>query len=281
MALYYVKVNSDNLFPLFSWDATSFRNDLQLYLATDDLITVKEVFTNINLISIVNEKDEEVARFTEFNGYGSISYYGRNYSPLIDDFANELVITLTKINIVEQVQRLDEQVNHTIDPATLTLEELKAYKIKEFSKQGEQVIFSGTDVVLIDGSTKNFTYNLEDQSNLLNALFIIDKLDDLTITLPYHGHGEPCELYSALNILLIYFTLQFYSTHVQTYVNMLNSWVRDCKTREEVEAIQFNSELPQEYIDRINAIMGPTMELAEQLRRKYFPEGVGENIGNI
>ena len=274
MTQYYVKVNSNEPLPLFSWDALNFRGCFQLHLATDDLATIKEMFTDIETIIILNGDNKEVAHFTEFDGYSSITYVGRSYSPLINGFANELVVTLTKVNIIAQVQRLDEQINHTVDPATLSFEELKEYKIKQFSKQGEQAIFNGTDVALLNGSVKNFTYNLEDQSNLLNALFIIDQLDDLTITLPYHGHGEPCELYSALDILLVYFTLQFFSTRIQTRVNMLNSWVRDCETREEVEAIEFTSELPQEYVERMEAIIGPSMALAEQLRHKYFPENV-------
>lgn len=273
MAQYYALIGETS-FPLFSWDALNFRNAQQLHLATDDLAAVREAATNFDSIKIVDGENRLYSEFTEFDGYSTITYVGKSFSSLVNDYADELVITVTKTDLITQVQRLEEKVNPVVDPASMSLEELKEYKIQEFSKQGEQAIFSGTDVALLNGSVKNFTYNLEDQSNLLNALFIIDQLDDLTITLPYHGHGEPCELYSALDILLVYFTLQFFSTRIQTRVNMLNSWVRDCETREEVEAIEFTSELPQEYVERMEAIIGPSMALAEQLRRKYFPENV-------
>ena len=271
MAQYNVIINSTETFPLFSWDAVSFRSDPQLHLATDDLVQVRDILQDLQSVKIVDDQNNEMAYFTEYDGFSSILYLGRNYSGMLNGFANELVATLTKVDLVEQVQRLDEQVNPIIDIESMTLEEYKDYKIKQFSKMGESLIFHGTDVELINGVVKNFTYNLEDQSNLLNAIFTIQALDDLTITIPYHGHAEPCELYGALDILTIYMTLQVFSTTVQTLVNMRNNWVRSCETKEEAELITFDTPLPQEWQDRANAILGPALQLVEELKKKYFP----------
>ena len=271
MAQYNAIINSTETFPLFSWDAVSFRSNPQLHIATDNLTQVRDTLQDLESVKIVDDQENEVAYFTEYDGFSSISYLGRNYSGMLNGFANELVVTLTKIGLVEQVQRLDEQVNPIIDIESMSLEEYKNYKIKQFSKMGESLIFQGTDVELINGVVKNFTYNLEDQSNLLNAIFTIQALDDLTITIPYHGHAEPCELYSALDILTIYMTLQVFSTIVQTLVNMRNNWVRSCETKEEAELITFDTPLPQEWQDRANAILGPALQLVEELKKKYFP----------
>lgn len=270
MAQYYAIINSTNRIPLFIWDANSFRNNQELHLATDDLTYIKGVFESITKISIVDENDNEFAIFTEYDGFSSISYNGRNYSSQMNGFANELIVTLTKVDLVEQVQRLDEQVNKIVDIESMTLEEYKNWKINNFSEMGEQLIFAGTDVTLLNGVIKHFTYDLEDQSNLLNAIFIIQALGDLTISIPYHGHGEPCELYNARDILAVYFTLQFFSTRIQTEVNMKINWVRSCTTKEEAIAINFTDELPTEWAERAEAIMGPTMELAAQLQSQYF-----------
>ena len=233
MSQYYAIVNSTVRFPLFYWDSYLIKDSQQLRLATDNLIDVKTAFASLENLSIVDATDTEVASFNQYDGYSSINYMGVNYSDQVGGFTNELVITLTKMDLIATVERLDQQVNPVIDIAGMTLEEYKEWKIGEFSKRGEQVIFNGTEVELINGVRKDFTYNLEDQSNLLNALFIIQSLDDMTITLPYHGHAEPCELYSALDILTIYITLQTFSTITQTMVNMRNNWVRSCETKEE------------------------------------------------
>lgn len=270
MAQYYAIINSNDRIPLFVWDANSFRGTPQLRLATDDLVNIRNIFENLKTIQIVDETNTEVAFFTEYDGYTSISYLGRNFSSQLEGFANELVVFLQKTSLVEQVKRLDEQVNKVIDIEGMTLEEYKEWKINKFSEMGEQLIFAGTDVTLLNGVTKNFTYDLEDQSNLLNAIFIIQALGDLSISIPYHGHGEPCELYNARDVLAVYFTLQFFSTRIQTEVNMKINWIRSCATKEEAMAINFDDELPEEWAARAEAIMGPALELAAQLQAQYF-----------
>lgn len=270
MAQYYAIINSNERVPLFIWEANSFRSNSELHFATDDLVQIKNLIESIESIKIIDEQDNEVASFNEFDTFSSISYLGRNYSNQIGGFANELVANLTKVDLIEQVQRIDAKVNPIIDFESMTLEEYKEWKINKFSEMGEQLIFAGTDVTLLNGVVKNFTYDLEDQSNLLNAIFIIQALGDLSISIPYHSHGEPCELYNARDVLAVYFTLQFFSTRIQTEVNMKINWVRSCTTKEEAMAINFTDELPTEWAERAEAIMGPALELAAQLQAQYF-----------
>lgn len=272
MSQYFAIINSTDHVQLFTWDANSFRGNAELHLATDDLAYIRGLLEHITSISIVDENDNEAASFTEYDGFSSITYLGRNYSQQLNAFANELIVTLTKADLIEQVQRIDEKVNPVIDFEAMTLDEYKDWKINQLSSMGEQTIFTGTDVELTDGTVKNFTYDLEDQSNLLNAIFIIQALDDLTITIPYHGHGEPCELYNALDILAVYIALQVFSTTTQTLVNMKINWVRECETKEEVQAINYDTPLPQEWQDRANAILVPAMNIVNELKKKYFPE---------
>lgn len=272
MSQYYAIINSNDRVQLFSWDANSFRGNPELHFATDDLAYIRTTLESIELIQIVDEQDNESASFTEYDSFSSISYLGRNYSSQLNGFANELVVTLTKVDLVKQVQQLDEKVNPIIDFDSMSLDEYKQWKINQLSTMGEQTIFTGTDIELTDGTVKNFTYDLEDQSNLLNAMFIIQALDDLTITIPYHGHGEPCELYSALDILAVYIALQIFSTTIQTLVNMKINWVRECETKEEVQVIEFDTPLPEEWMNKANSILVPAMEIVNELKRKYFPE---------
>ena len=269
MAQYYAIINNEFRFPLFYWDAYNSEN---LFLATDDLSQVKEAFTHITQISIFNDNDIEVATFTQFDTYSSINYMGRNYSNQLDSFADELAVALTKADLIEQVKRIEDIVNPVIDFDSMSLDEYKEWKIDQLSDMGEATIFAGTDVELTDGTVKNFTYDLEDQSNLLNAIFIIQALDDLTITIPYHGHGEPCELYSALDVLATYISLQIFSTTVQTLTNMRINWVRSCATKDEVRAIEFDTPLPEDWQARADAVLIPAMAIVNELKKKYFPE---------
>ena len=271
MVKYFVVINdTDERIPLFKWSAFGFKTAPQLHLATNDLAHVTSVFVNIEKLTILDADNNIIAVFTEYDGYNSISYLGVNFSSQNNEFMDELVISLTQVDLINQVQRLDKQVNQVINTDTMDLEEFKNYKIGLISQAGEQIIFNGTDVTLLNGVVKRFTYNLEDQSNLLNAIFIIQTLGDLEIYLPYHSHGEPCELYNAKDILAIYFTLQFFSTRIQTEINMKLNWIRACDTKEEVEAITIDTPLPEVWAEHAEAIIGPTMELAKQVQETYF-----------
>ena len=274
---YYVIVNENEQIPIFSWSPIDFNAVEELQLATDDLVYVKTVFKNIDNLKIVTDQGDIVAEYTQYNTFQNISYNGVLWSAALNGFNDQLTVKLQKTNLTEEVDRINKKVNNIVDVDSMTTEEYREYLLQTFSDKGQQVIFNGTNVTLTDGSTKLFTYNLEDQSNLLNALFTIQALGDLTIVLPYHSHTEPCSLYSARNILLVYFTLQFFSTRVQTRVNMLCAWIRTIQTKEELLEITFESDLPQEYMDMVNEIMEPTYELAETLMHKYFPdlEGAG------
>lgn len=270
---YYVIVNENEQIPIFSWSPVDFNAVEELKLATDDLVYVKTVFKNIDNLKIVTDQGDVVAEYTQYDTFQNISYNGVLWSADLNGFNDQLTVKLQKTNLTEEVDRINKKVNNIVDVDSMTTEEYREYLLQTFSDKGQQVIFDGTNVTLTDGSTKLFTYNLEDQSNLLNALFTIQALGDLTIVLPYHSHAEPCSLFSARDILLVYFTLQFYSTRVQTRVNILCNWVRNIQTKEELEQITFESDLPQEYMDKVNEVMGPTYELAEALMRKYFPDG--------
>lgn len=269
---YYVIVNENEQIPIFSWSPINFNAVEELQLATDDLVYVKTVFKNIDNLKIVTDQGDIVAEYTQYDTFQNISYNGVLWSADLNGFNDQLTVKLQKTNLTEEVDRINKKVNNIVDVDSMTTEEYRNYLLQTFSDKGQQVIFNGTNVTLTDGSTKLFTYNLEDQSNLLNALFTIQALGDLTIVLPYHSHTEPCSLYSARDILLVYFTLQFFSTRVQTRVNMLCAWIRTIQTKEELLEITFESDLPQEYMDKVNEIMGPTYELAEALMHKYFPD---------
>ena len=275
---FYVIVDSNERIPLFSWNVINFNSTEELHLATGDLLKAKALFEHIKNIKIVDENNREQATYLGYDSYMNIVYNGSRWSEQMQSFSDELIVKLQKTNITDEVARIAEKVDEVVDIDSMSTEDYREYLLKSFNELGRQTIFNGTQVTLLDGSVRTFTYNLEDQSNLLNALFIIQTLGDTTIVLPYHSHGMPCTLYNALDILKVYFTLQFFSTKIQTQVNMLCAWVREVKTKEELLQINFNSELPEKYKNMVNEIMGPTYELAMTVAQKYFPEAsMGES----
>lgn len=152
------------------------------------------------------------------------------------------------------------------DQPDYTLDEAVKFKKAECSYICSKLIVSGIDVALSDGSTKHFSLNEKDQLNLatkmLNVAMGIGELE-------YHSDGEPCMYYSAEDMTRICTAAQSKVTTETTYYNCLAQWISGCKTPEEVNAISYGDEIPEEYWTepwrRIMDKMKPTEETpAEQ-----------------
>ena len=86
------------------------------------------------------------------------------------------------------------------EPYVPTLAELQTAKRQEISRACEQIIYSGVDVTLTDGSTEHFSLTEHDQLNLFGKQV---QLAAGAEQLEYHSDGQPCRYYSAADIQTI------------------------------------------------------------------------------
>lgn len=264
-------INNSITVYLTEFSATRFNSDSNLKIQSSDLSYVKDIFENIEKLEVFYG-ESKVAEYTEYDGYSSIQYLGKVFCESEQRFVECLQITLTKTSLIEQVNRIEKKIDNTIDFDAMTMEEYKQYLLDDISAKGEAEIFAGTGVTLSDGTSKVFTYNLKDQLNLTVAAITSDKLDDLSLLMPYHEHEKPCTLYSARDILIIYMTLRMMAVEVQTRVNMLKNYIRTVNDKETLMTITYSTPLPTEYKAQYDAIMTASMEIMETLKHKYFPE---------
>lgn len=264
-------INNSITVYLTEFSATRFNSDSNLKIQSSDLSYVKDIFENIEKLEVFYG-ESKVAEYTEYDGYSSIQYLGKVFCESEQRFVECLQITLTKTSLIEQVNRIERKIDNAIDFDAMTMEEYKQYLLDDISAKGEAEIFAGTGVTLSDGTSKVFTYNLKDQLNLTVAAITSDKLDDLSLLMPYHEHEKPCTLYSARDILIIYMTLRMMAVEVQTRVNMLKNYIRTVNDKETLMTITYSTPLPTEYKAQYDAIMTASMEIMETLKHKYFPE---------
>lgn len=264
-------INNSITVYLTEFSATRFNSDSNLKIQSSDLSYIKDIFENIEKLEVFYG-ESKVAEYTEYDGYSSIQYLGKVFCESEQRFVECLQITLTKTSLIEQVNRIERKIDNAIDFDAMTMEEYKQYLLDDISAKGEAEIFAGTGVTLSDGTSKVFTYNLKDQLNLTVAAITSDKLDDLSLLMPYHEHEKPCTLYSARDILIIYMTLRMMAVEVQTRVNMLKNYIRTINDKETLMTITYSTPLPTEYKAQYDAIMTASMEIMETLKHKYFPE---------
>lgn len=129
------------------------------------------------------------------------------------------------------------------EPYIPTLEEVKVLKLQEITTVCEQVIYSGVDVALPNG-TEHFSLTEKDQINLFGKQA---QMAAGAEKLEYHQDGYPCRYYTAEEMQLIIETALGFVTYQTTYCNALNMWIKGAKNIEEVNEITYGCYIPEEY----------------------------------
>ena len=273
--VYTVRLNGNNAktYRLVSWSAQSFATSLILTVQGNDLGLVSDDFSNITKIEIIQD-GTIVATYTNIDTYDEITFIKNEFVPSDQVFVDALRIHLTKTNIIDQVQRIDQQINHVVDIESMNLGETKEYKIKELGNICRAEIYAGEYVELSDGTVKAYTYNADDQANVLSAITLAFAARQMGFDLdyiPYHANGAECELLDTASMVSIYMTLQLRLIRLTTKCNMLNCMIRDCDNKEDVLNITWNTQLEEEYQQRYNEIVMAAAEIAQAMANAMMP----------
>lgn len=271
-----VRINNDDtkMYRLTDWNAASFANGYVLTVQSDNLSKVSNDFSEIQKIEIFQD-DLLVATYTDLDSYSEIAFVKNIYVPGEQKFVDALRVGLVKTDLIEQVQRLDNQINPTIDIDSMTLPELKEYCVKRIGKICREEIYAGEEVTLPDGTVQNFSYSADDQANLGNAITLAFAARQLGFDLdyiPYHANSTMCALYDTESIVAIYMTLQLRLTRLTTKCNMLNCMIRGADSKEDVLAITWDTQLTEEYQQRYNEIITIAIETAQAMAEAMRPE---------
>ena len=124
-----------------------------------------------------------------------------------------------------------------------TLEQVKEWKKQEVGRACEKTIFAGVDVKIGD-NYEHFSLETNDQINLFGKQY---QLASGATAVEYHQDGCPCKYYSAEDMMKIITAAMEWVSYHTTYCNALNMWIAGVKTKEEVNAIFYGADIPEEY----------------------------------
>lgn len=147
------------------------------------------------------------------------------------------------------------------DPVDLNevLNNLKEEKILMLSAACEDAIMKGISI-----GSKQYSYTLQDQSNLQNALQIAKETG---LYVPYHNDNESCSLYSLEEIAEIYMYQQCNITKNQTYFNQMKLYIEsitDTNMISTVRNIIWGTPLIGVYLETYNAIVEQSRLIAQK-----------------
>lgn len=137
------------------------------------------------------------------------------------------------------------------EPVEPTIDEVRQNKLDEMSSICEQVIYNGVDVELSTGK-KHFSLTANDQTNI-DSVFNAIVLG--ATEYPYHADGEPCEMYSASDVITLYIAAKGFVTQQTTYCNALRQWIKREDKIEAISTIQYGDTLPSDLQTNVENIL--------------------------
>lgn len=166
---------------------------------------------------------------------------------IIDITEEEYDILIKALINNEEIVIEDDEEEPVVEPDVEednpTLDFVRAAKIAEMSRTCNKTIENGFDIETEDG-IHHYSYALEDQLNLMNLSAAIARGEE---QLSYHADGELCRFYTAAEINEIISAGNAWKTYHTTYFNALKAYINSLETIEEIDAITYGIELPEEF----------------------------------
>ena len=134
------------------------------------------------------------------------------------------------------------------------VEQVRAAKFQELSIACNTAIKVGCDVELSLGAG-HISLTAEDQINLSTALTAIKQGAE---GYPYHLDGQLCAILPAADILECARAATAHKLLQTTYYNHRAAWARRCEATEELEAVTYGADLPEDLANNMAAVLEAT-----------------------
>lgn len=240
--VYTVKLDGsdDKVFNLMQFDSMTFDMECKLVVCTDDLKEVKSAFTNFKTLDIYRD-DVQIATYTCFNNYKEISLQQGLYNNTNGEWEDALIVSLTRANIVEQVQRLDEKVNQVVDVNTLSLDEYKNY-LQEKNKTALAEFLADQSV---EFNGKPYGVSEEDQNEMALNFMQYQALTTAgqQVTLEWHSKKSACETFTAEEFVQLTAMIKAFVYPYFQQMNVIKQQIFSSTSREELDKIEIKYEV--------------------------------------
>ena len=240
--VYTVKLDGsdDKVFNLMQFDSMTFDMECKLVVYTDDLKEVKSAFTNFKELDIYRD-DVQIATYTCFNNYKEISLQQGLYNNTNGEWEDALIVSLTRANIVEQVQRLDEKVNQVVDINALSLDEYKNY-LQEKNKTALAEFLADQSV---EFNGKPYGVSEEDQNEMALNFMQYQALTTAgqQVTLEWHSKKSACETFTAEEFVQLTAMIKAFVYPYFQQMNVIKQQIFSSTSREELDKIEIKYEV--------------------------------------
>lgn len=200
--------------------------------------SVKKISDNI--IQIIGDMLPNTSGFHLVNDTGSIYGKYEDYTTIYREIDGGFMLS-NDGSVYAEPEPIPEP-----EPIVSTLEEVQEAKVAEMNATQQAIIQEGIDVKLTDGSVEHFTLSDHDQTSLMGLQSQVATGEE---QIPWHtsDEAEHCKFYSNEDMDLITSAAMACVTWHVTYFRDLRIYIRSLHTNEEVEAVTYGMDIPEEF----------------------------------
>lgn len=234
----------------------------------EDEKAVVDLFNNAKSIIVMDQYGLVVKSITNYCGVESSTVKYDFYCDEDNNMKPVINVKLKAVDLNAKIKSIEDAMNgDTTDESNMSLEEYRAYKIKQYGDECQKKIYDGADVETKYG-TEHFSATGDDQANIKT---LSDVAMATKVALPYHADGSQCKVYSYQDIVKIYCEIQKLILTETSYCNALNTYVRGLCTKVEIAAVTYGQEIPDETIkNNMDAVIAQGEAVMDAIATQYI-----------
>lgn len=249
-------------YDVYSYMTPDMNTYLQFMLRTDDYAGVKKVFKDVASLTVVNEAGLECY---STNAYTELNYIslGTTMNSLGED---AITIRLKNQSLEEKVEKLQEQINPTINEEQMSVDEFRKLCWQRLNSECTKNIENGLNIKTSTHGLQHFTYDDYDQKNILT---LATNAMATKVDVPYHAQNSNCAIYSWQDMAKIYISLQKNLLYHNTYVNALHALLKTKNSKEDLKAVVYGAKVEGDILDNMNIALAQGQKLMNAVLVKY------------
>ena len=235
----------------------------------EDEKAIVDLFNNAKSIIVMDQYGLVVKSVSNYCGVESSTIKYDFYLDEENKMKPVITVKLKAVDLNEKIKSIEAAMgDEVVDESSMSIDEFKAYKVKQYGNECQKKIYAGVDVETNYG-TEHFSATGDDQANI-KALSDVAMLTK--VSLPYHADGSQCKVYTYQDIIKIYCEIQKLILTETSYCNALNTYVREqLYTKEEIAKINYGQEITDPTIkSNMEVVIAQGEAVMEGIAKQYL-----------
>ena len=237
---------------------------------SEDEKAIVDLFNNAKSIIVMDQYGLVIKSVSNYCGVESSTIKYNFYLDEENNMKPVITVRLKAVDLNEKIKSIEAAMGEdTVDESSMSLEEYRAYKIKQYGVECQDKIYG----------TEHFSATGDDQANIKT---LSDVAMATKVSLPYHADGSQCKVYTYQDIIKIYCEIQKLILAETSYCNALNTYVRGLNTKEQIAAVKYGQEITDQTIKtNMDTVIAQGNAVMEGIVKQYLETAVPETKTDV